>query len=400
MEPIEGVVRHYHWGDTTFIPRLLGIPPDGTPYAELWFGAHPSAPSRLAETGLPLDDAVSADPVGLTGHPPDPSRPPFPFLAKVLAAAGPLSIQVHPDAAQAREGFAAENAAGIALDAADRTYRDPYPKPELICAVTPFTAKCGLRPVEETLRLLSVLDAASDTAGALDRLRATLAAPEPPTSSLATVVRQLFELSSADVTALVDVVVAAAANVDPHGPFADEMVWTGRLAEAYPGDIGVVVALLLNHVELQPGQALYLGAGNLHSYLGGAAVEVMAPSDNVVRGGLTSKHIDTDELLALVDPTPIRPPVQVPDGPVHRYEVAGDAFGLVRLDLDAAPDQTLRALALLGPAVLIATGGHATLHGPDRTLRIGQGQAAFVRANDGPVRVDGGGTVHWADAGR
>lgn len=393
MELIEGVVRHYDWGDDTFIPKMLGKTPDGTPYAELWFGAHPSAPSQLVDSGVSLQQAVQADPTGVLGAAGG-EQTGFPFLAKVLAATQNLSIQVHPDPDQARKGFAAENDAGVPLDAPDRTYRDPFDKPELICAVTPFSAKCGLRPVERTLALLDQLSVPS-----LDPITRRLSAGSPPADRLRSVIKHLFEMEPDQVADMVEATVTAAATADPDGPFARELAWTERLATAHPGDVGNIVALLLNHVELQPGQALFLGAGNMHSYLEGVAIEVMAPSDNVVRGGLTSKHIDTSELLALLDTTPIAPAVQTPAGPIHAYDVKGDVFGLTRLDLDQADPGLLAESTLRGPGVLICTHGTAMIAGADQTLQVDHGQTAFVRASDGGVSVTGTGTVHWANSG-
>ncbi|MGI9018136.1 MAG: mannose-6-phosphate isomerase, class I [Euzebya sp.] len=395
MERLVGVVRNYDWGDDTFIPQLLGRPVDGSPYAELWFGAHRSDPSGLAGSALTLADAIEQDPVGVVGD----AESGFPFLAKVLAAAAPLSIQVHPGASAARQGYAAENAAGIELDAPNRTYRDPFPKPELVCAVRPLSAKCGLRDVPATLDLLTALQVEP-----LEGLRRILAAGPSPSASLGAALRHLFGLSSSQAADLVQAVVRAAGRLDlPR--WAHELDWTVRLARHFPHDIGVVVALLLNHVELAPGDAMYLGAGNMHSYLRGVAVEVMGPSDNVIRGGLTAKHIDTAELLRQVDTTPITPDVQSAAGPVHAYRIDRDAFGLARIDLTHSGP-----IRLWGPGVVVLAGnGQANLiaedssTGEDRPgsppLVISGGQAGLVRADDGMVRVSGSGVVHWAHGG-
>ncbi len=393
MEGLEGVDRRYAWGDPRFIPDLLGLPADGTPFAELWFGAHPSAPSTLQDSGVTLDRAVRADPGAVLGQ-----GTVFPFLAKVLAAAEPLSIQVHPDADQAREGHEREDAKGIALDAADRTYRDPFPKPELICALTPFSAKCGLRRVTDTLELLALLDVE-----ALDPLRAILAGP-PGTGTaegedagrLREAIRWLFTDVDADAaTDMVDALSTAAATAADAGRFQAVLSWTVRLARTYPGDVGVIVSLLLNHVELAPGQALYMGAGHLHSYLSGAAVEIMAPSDNVVRGGLTRKHVDTAELLRVLDASPMQPVVQDPSGPLHRYVVPDEAFGLTRVE----PGPTPLTLGE-GPGVLLMVEGEATVAAGGDTRGVARGSALFVPAEDGPVTLTGTGLAFWADGGR
>ncbi|WP_370324619.1 mannose-6-phosphate isomerase, class I [Euzebya sp.] len=387
MERLEGEIRHYHWGDPSAIPELLGRHADGRPHAELWFGAHPGGPSRLVDAGTTLDDAVAADPEGILG--PD-GGDDFPLLAKVLAAGGPLSLQVHPDAVQARAGFEREEAAGIPRDAPERTYRDPHPKPEIVCALTPFSAKCGLRAPDRTAVLLGCLRVEG-----LGPLVDVLSGPGDPAARLGGAVEWLFALDPEAVADLVDEVTRAAAVVAVSG-FEDELAWTGRLAAAYPGDVGVVVALLLNHVVLQPGQALHLGAGNLHSYLEGVAVEVMAPSDNVVRGGLTSKHVDVDELRRLLDTAPMTPDVQSPSGPVHAYRVDSGAFGLTRAVLDGDGH-----VGVTGPGIALVTEGCAQLRGGeprrgDRTVDLTRGQAALVRADDDGVTLAGEGVVHWA----
>jgi mannose-6-phosphate isomerase len=389
VELLTGAVRAYHWGDPDWIPRMLGREPDGTPQAELWFGTHPSAPCALAGGGT-LAEAVRRDPVGTVG---DPAAAGLPFLIKVLAAAGPLSIQVHPDAAQARAGHAREEAAGIAVDAPERTYRDDQPKPELICALTPFSAKCGLKEPDRSAALLDGL-AVPAAAPLVQRL----AGAGAPAARLRAAVSWLLELDPGDAGALADAVAAAAARA-PSGADELELEWTMRLAAAYPGDVGVVLALLLHHVELQPGQAMFLGAGRLHSYLSGVAVEVMAPSDNVVRGGLTSKHVDTAELLRLLDSSPDLPRVQDPVGPDHAYDVPDAAFGLRRLDLDAQAAAGGEPAVIHGPGVLLVTQGRAHLVRAGGGLSAGRGQAVFVRADDGPVAVTGEGAVHVAHAG-
>lgn len=278
MQPIDGVVQHYAWGDHEIIPHLLGIEPDGRPWAELWLGTHPNGPSRLAD-GRPLSD--------VTGQ--------LPYLLKVLAASEPLSLQTHPDAAQARDGFSR----GI--------YPDDRPKPELICAITRFEALCGIRPVSATLELLDRVGAAGTA------LRRALAADGP-----GPVVTGLCRggLDGADAVAI------AAASSD------DAVGWVADLDLRYPGDPSVAVALLLNHVVLEPGAALRLDAGNLHAYLHGAGVELMGASDNVVRAGLTVKPVDVDELLRVADTTPLPDPV-LPVGDLYELPAVGVALRLL-----------------------------------------------------------------------
>ncbi len=282
-------VRHYAWGSHRAIAELLGRPaPTPEPEAELWLGAHPSAPSRVVsdEGEVPLDVFIARDPVAVLGagvalH----FRESLPFLLKVLAAEQPLSLQAHPSAAQARAGFNRENAAGIPLQAEQRCYRDPNPKPELICALTPFTALCGFRPLAELRAHLEAL--------ALPELEACVAPLRARgEAGLEECFRALWTLNAAAREHVIERALAQARKLR-----GAEWAWVLRLAETYPGDIGVLAPLLLNLVVLAPGEALFLDAGCLHSYLEGVGVELMANSDNVLRGGLTRKHVDVPALL-------------------------------------------------------------------------------------------------------
>jgi mannose-6-phosphate isomerase len=277
MRRVEGVVQHYAWGDTDFIPTLLGREPDGRPWAELWLGTHSNGAATL-DDGTPLAD--------VTGE--------LPYLLKVLAAAEPLSLQTHPNAAQAIQGY--ERGA----------YPDARPKPELLCALTPFQALCGIRPVDATLSLLDELG--------IDDLSRLLAI-DGPGAVLDGLYRRAIDPQPA---------VDACGSSD-----RPEAEWVRRLAAMYPGEPSVTATLLLNLVVLQPGQALRLDAGNLHAYLHGAGIELMGASDNVVRGGLTIKPVDVDELLRIVDPTPLARPV-LPDG--ERYELPAAGVALLRLE--------------------------------------------------------------------
>lgn len=277
MQRINGAVQHYAWGDPTFIPNLLGTPADGRPWAELWLGTHPNGPSTL-DDGSSLRD-VAGD---------------LPYLLKVLAAAEPLSLQTHPNAEQAADGFAR----GV--------FPDPHPKPELLCALTPFQALCGVRPVDASLALLRDLG--------IDDLADVLAADGP-----GAVLEGLYR-GGLDARPAIR---SCATSPRP------EAEWVRKLAARYGDEPSVAATLLLNLVTLEPGQALRLDAGNLHAYLHGAGIELMGASDNVVRGGLTVKPVDVEELLHVIDPTPLQHPV-LADG--RRYELPAIGVALVRLD--------------------------------------------------------------------
>ncbi|MFP5488549.1 MAG: mannose-6-phosphate isomerase, class I [Acidimicrobiia bacterium] len=305
MQRVTGVVQHYAWGDAEFIPRLLDVAPDGRPWAELWFGTHPHGPSRL-DDGRTLAD--------LTG--------PLPYLLKVLAASEPLSMQTHPDAEQARDG----HARGV--------YPDDRAKPELLVALTPFEALCGVRGVGATLDLLDRLGPATT---ALSRVLAT----DGPGAAVTGLYRG--EIDPAPVVA------ACRASDLP------ETAWIRRLDDRYPGDPSVVVALLLNQVHLTPGQGIRLDAGQLHAYLGGVGVELMGASDNVVRAGLTVKPVDVDELLRIADPTPLDDPV-LPD--TGRYPLPAVDVVLVRVERGRRHTATMHELAVerTGAAWYLAPG--------------------------------------------
>ncbi len=422
MDRLVGSVQRYNWGDPAFIPRLQGRAVTGAPEAELWFGAHPVAPSRLARSGVALDELVAADPAGVLG--PEAARRfgRFPFLVKVLAAAEPLSIQAHPSLAQARAGHRREEEAGIAWDSPLRTYRDDNHKPELLAALTPFEAKCGFRPLDETRRLIDLVVSAGPTSALVD-LRSRLDGSSTGSAAGATdgsgpdagdravvaaVVGWLLGLAAdaagplvADAVVACEKLLAGAVPADVE-PYEAEIRWTRRLDRRHPGDAGVLVALLLNHVVLAPGEAVYLEAGNLHAYLRGAGVEVMANSDNVVRGGLTTKHVDVAELVSILDPVPAPAPVQIPAGPRHRYQVSASEFALARTAATpgAGPDAAEAIGAPAGPEIVLVTEGRAALvaaGGPP--LELGPGEAALVTPGDGPYRIEAREPGVWWRAG-
>ena len=364
-------VRHYPWGSRTVIPELLGeASPADRPYAELWMGAHPDEPSVLSD-GTPLDKAISRRPEELLGAQ---VRRQFgnrlPFLMKVLAADQPLSLQAHPTTAQAEAGFAAEEAAGVPHDDPTRTFKDPFHKPELLLALTTFEALCGFRPVEESLHCLAKLQ--------VPELKPTIAALAR--GGLRAAIPQLLALTAELRSALVGAVAAAADRfVAAHDPeFINTYRWAASLAQIYPGDPGVVISLMCNHLRLAPGEAVFLPAGNLHAYLSGAGVEVMGSSDNVLRGGLTSKNVDLAALIEVLDfsdgRVPVLHPVLGPGG--LRYPVPVPDFDLTRCQLDSGSG----SLTTAGPQILLCTEGVARLRSAGRELHLRKGSSAFLPA--------------------
>ena len=390
MWKLTSPVRHYHWGSRTVIPELLGLPsPADRPYAELWMGAHPDAPSVLAD-GTGLDAAIRADPEALLGSA---VRRRFgdrlPFMMKLLAADKPLSLQAHPTTTQAEAGFAAEEAAGIPRDDPTRTFKDPFHKPEILCAITPVEALCGFRPVEESLHCLAKLQ--------LPELMPTIAALAR--GGLRAAIPQLLALSHRRRESLVQAVATRAASfVAVHDPeFINTYRWAATLAETYPGDPGVVISLMCNHLRLAPGEAVFLPAGNLQAYLCGAGVEVMASSDNVLRGGLTNKHVDLAALIEVLDFTdgkvPVLHPVLGPGG--LRYRVPVDDFDLTRVDVGSDPG----VLTAPGPQLLLCTHGSAVLTSPDGELVLEPGASVFVPAGQ-PVSARGPALLYRSTTGR
>jgi len=386
-------IKPYAWGSRTSLAELRGVEPPGGPEAELWMGAHPGGPS-LAETASgprPLGELIAEAPQALLGRAAmDAFGARLPFLLKILAAAEPLSLQAHPSLERARLGFAREQASGIAIDAPERSYKDDSHKPELICALTPFQALVGFRPIEDTRRLLEALGVR-----ALAPLLEALALV-PAKRALHTFFALAVTASPAYRRELAEATRIACNERQAAIPeFARELGWGARIGDLYPGDPGIVVALALNLIVLEPGQALYLPAGNLHAYLEGTGVEVMASSDNVLRGGLTKKHVDVPELLEVLDfqsAKVVLAPSARHDGEL-RYLTPAREFALSRIDLDP------HGVALgnvSGPEIVVITQGEGEVRRSGERVPLAAGDAAFIAAQGGPVVLAGNGTAFRA----
>ncbi|WP_405390421.1 mannose-6-phosphate isomerase, class I [Streptomyces sp. NBC_01102] len=408
MDRLSNTVRPYAWGSTTAIPELLGVAPTGEPQAEMWMGAHPGAPSRLTRPTAPatggtgaaagqagteavagragteaaaersLTDVIAADPERELG--PAAVRtfgPRLPFLLKLLAAGAPLSLQVHPDLAQAQQGYTDEERRGVPIDAPRRTYKDANHKPELICALTPFDGLCGFRRPAEAADAIAALGVDS-LKPYVDLLRA-----RPEEAALREVLTAILSADPAETAHTVDEAAEAAERLGgAHAPYA-------RIAHHYPGDPGVIAAMLLNYVQLQPGEAMFLGSGVPHAYLGGLGVEIMANSDNVLRCGLTPKHVDVPELLRIVrfeatEPGILRPEAS-PTGE-EVYETPVDEFRLSRYVLASGGSPV--DLTAATPQILLCTAG-APQAGD---ITLAPGESVFVPADES-VEVTGTGTL-------
>ncbi|MGA9747409.1 MAG: mannose-6-phosphate isomerase, class I [Nocardioides sp.] len=402
MHRLENPVRDYAWGSRTHIPRLLGIPPDGRPWAELWLGSHPSAPSHL-DDGSSLLDEILADPAGMLG---DKVRTDFdtrlPFLMKLLAAGEPLSLQVHPTSDRARIRCAEQEAAGLPHDAPERSYPDASHKPELVYALTRFEGMAGFRDATRTAAILRGFHLPW-----LDEIAYRIETTDTPFQTLRAVVTDLLgidrrllherlqDLRAAAVDAEARAHAAHAGrrqrggSVDPTALERESVrvyAATTPLVECYPDDPGVLVTLLLNHVVLAAGEAMFIDAGVIHAYTSGFGVEIMAASDNVLRAGLTRKHVDIPELLEVTNFTPTPPPQWAPSHPAAGVTVFSppvDEFELVVVEVTGSSQLPTR------PQIVLCLEGQVHVRSHDGEVLLTSGQAAFVRGTETSVQLDG-----------
>ncbi len=360
LYPLTAPIKDYAWGSKTLLPEFTGAPASETPQAEMWFGTHPTTPTRLAD-GTALADLVD-----------------LPYLVKLLAAAQPLSIQAHPPLEHAKAGYAAEDAAGIDLADPRRTYRDANHKPEMLIALTDFTAMAGFRKTDDAAATFDDLAELVADAELVETLRAL--AGQLRQGKLKAVFGQL---------------------VDPDGPFWQSDGWTAAIFAAvdrsdtqdrylqnalkaaviHPDDPGALVALLMNLTDLSPGDALFIPSGTIHAYVSGLGLEVMATSDNVIRGGLTVKHVDVAELGKVVDFTPGAPPIITPsvrtidDVLVTRFTPPVEDFALTRYDLPAGTSLTITATT---PRIVVGTLGTARLTSGDDRAFVPPGAGMYI----------------------
>ena len=407
MHVVTGQVQHYDWGTIAEIPRLLGVESDGCPWAEYWLGAHPKAPSLLADDcdingadradgGQPLDRWLAEHPDQLGQASREVFGDRLSFLLKILSAEQPLSIQAHPSRTQAQLGFAQENAAGVPIDDPRRLYRDDWPKPEMIVALTEFHALYGFRDPHESRRMLTVFDAVDGFPGLVAPLE------DPGSEGIAAVLTSCLQPDEQNRRVIADMIAAAHDLVQDNDPPSGQgkvpqLARTAvELDRAYPGDPSILAALLMNRVHLRPGESLFLGAGTMHAYLHGTGIEIMASSDNVLRGGLTSKHIDVPALLAHADLTAtcVQPecPRQLPGGLQH-YRTPFPEFTLWRLgervETDLPATGLGRILLVLdGRMSLITSAGVTSTDTSAEVTQVRAGQAVWISAGQ-QVHVTG-----------
>ncbi len=375
MLRLVNATRGYDWGSTAEIPRFLGLVPNGTPVAEMWIGTHPLAPST---------DDLGSSLAESTGD--------LPFLVKLLAADRPLSLQVHPNRAMAREGFAAEESAGIPIDSPERTYKDPHHKPEMAYALTTFDTLVGFRPTAEILRVMSGLNT-SVTRRLAESLNAAPGFPgivklveqvltDPPTSD------EIGEILD-QCRSLTDL------GIDIKRAYVTAL----EIGEHFPQDVGVVIALMLNRLTLQPGEAAFLGTGIIHSHLRGMCLEVMASSDNVLRAGLTTKFLDPAGLvhclatgtsrLARVTPEPYGFSTSVFTPDVEEFALSVSQCSEGYRDRTPLPPAEQR--------ILVCTGGEVDLvNAAGERLALSRGDSVYAGRDDGDLFIVGTGEVAQA----
>jgi mannose-6-phosphate isomerase len=383
-------VRHYDWGSPVDIPRLMGVAINSAPWAELWMGSHSGAPSMVdfgsCETSL--GDLISGDPEHFLGEEIARRYGELPFLLKLLGVEKALSIQAHPNLAMAREGFERENRAGLALDSPERNYKDPNHKPEIICALTPFTGLCGFRAVDEISGLFTVFfDAAPPVLreGIAPLMRA-LAGSDPLRGFLTGV----FGLSQALREALTGYVLSL-----QEPPAGCELELMQGLARLYPGDPAVIAPLYLNFLRLEPGEAFFMEPGVLHSYVHGFGVELMANSDNVLRGGLTGKYVNVPELMKVLDFRPFKPNIIAPNANCFSYTALCEEFHLARIrgsgpaepwpPVEVSKADPGSQAVLDGPSICVVTEGELVIAASDRETVVKRGESVFIP----PIKSDG-----------
>lgn len=382
-------IQPYCWGSKTALTRLFGIEnPTDQPMAELWMGAHPQSSSQLNINGetLTLERFIQRQPERLLGRGLSGESARLPFLFKVLCAEQALSIQVHPDKAAAEQGYRDENQRGIPMDAAERNYKDDNHKPELLYALTPFQGMNGFRPLEDIAALLAPFAATAAP------FHAFIASPDEA---------QLRQLMGWLLTLEKQLLQQVLTQLDRLSQTSQQPPWptVRRLVADFPGDIGAIMPLLLNLIALQPGEAMFLSPGTPHAYLQGCGLEIMANSDNVLRAGLTAKHIDSQQLLAntrfsSLSTAEWRIHSCLQDGEI-RFPVPVDDFSLAILPLGHSGHHLQQS----GPLILFCIKGKAICQSGRTILRLLPGESLFVAAADRPVTVYGHGEIAMAGGG-
>jgi len=384
---LENVVKNYDWGSPEWLPAFLGKKNiSRIPWAELWMGVNPSGPSRVIPGSCPLSELIGQNPRIFLGKETADRYGTLPFLLKIIAAAKPLSIQVHPNAEQARQGFERENREGIPLDAPNRNYRDPNLKSEILCALGPFATLCGFRKAEEIALLMDILllntgIGRSGMRGAMENLVLTLKKEDgyPGNSPLKDFLSSLFALDSETLLAIGLFIKTIQPQLEREFPeYRDEWQLCSYLATLHPGDSGIIAPLYLNILELEQEEAIFIPAGTPHSYINGIGIELLSDSDNVLRGGLTSKHVDHAELMKIMDFSEFMPEIMQPS---EGYSLHGYPAGEFTLSVIHGAGSNLQ-YSDPGPSIMIVTEGSAFVAEDDWDLKmpLEKGESVFIPA--------------------
>ena len=394
MQPLSGTVQRYAWGTHDAIPTILGRPADGEPIAEYWLGAHTSSPSLL--DGLTLVEHIASGPRVLGKRSREAFGEQLPYLMKLLSARHALSIQAHPSREQAIEGFARETRSGIPLDSPERTYKDSWPKPEILIALDEFHSLAGFRDPHETAALFAELGVAKELESVIGPLTERKGA-----AAMAEVFLDVLSLGDDRRHLINETVAAAMHHRDDAGEVGEFARTALELDAVFPADPGILAALLMNRLLLQPGEALFVPAGMMHAHLRGTGVEIMANSDNVIRGGLTSKHIDVSELVAVVDFNPWLPEVLQPQRTrpgIFKYVTPCSEFEAWRMSVDDATGP-VRVPGRGSARIVLATDGHCVLDDGHARLELPRGRAAFLSAEERDVYVHGTAELYGTSSG-
>ena len=382
---LKNTVQEYAWGSRTFIPELTGkSSPADKPLAELWMGDHPKGPSKVYSDGrwISLGELIRKDPSDILGKSvAEKFSKRLPFLFKVLAAARPLSIQAHPDADQARQGFAREEGGKIPLDALDRNYKDQNHKPELICALSPFLALKGFRKIEEIILLMEKV--------IISELKKELAVlqREPDSKGLYKFFKALLMMDHKRQDNAVSEMVA---GIKKSPDIIPEFEWVIRLNKEYPGDIGALFPIILNMVQLMPGEAMFIPAGELHSYLKGMGIELMANSDNVLRGGLTPKHVDISELLKILNFTCGRADILRPKKKNNNESIYAPAAEEFQLSVISVQDgSSFDSPLKRSVEIMLCIKGDANITGDGNVLPLRKGTSFIIPSSINHYRIEG-----------
>ncbi|MDR1901343.1 MAG: mannose-6-phosphate isomerase, class I [Treponema sp.] len=402
---LQNTVKHYEWGSTEWIPSVMGQDnPQKIPWAELWMGLHPEGPSKTVYQGevLPLSQLINENPRALLGATIQEKYGALPFLFKLLAADKPLSIQAHPNINQAGEGWKREELGGIALNAPERNYKDANHKPEILCALGPFTGMCGFREPAEIGARLECFEglAPEGLRNTLQNLRTALYDVNGNVETgLRAFLTALFGMDTSSKRLLCQYALSAgAALTEKYPQYREEWGLASSFAGIYSEDPAVIAPLYLNCINLEKGDAVYLPAGILHAYVKGFGVELMANSDNVLRGGLTKKHIDIDELLKVLLFKPFKPAILRPEPgntPLYTYPTEAEEFSLSVLQGGTI------MLEKGGPFIAVVIEGKAALSIPEtgEELSLEKGESAFIGAERNTLGVSGDFCLYLAGIG-